>query len=1500
MKLAPLPLAIPCWLMQTNFIVSAQIYRPNDFPWGVVLSNPGGNSGNQAMAESWQKIFVFISSTFNDMHAERDYLIKRVFPDLRDWCEARRLRLIDIDLRWGVTEADASSRRALKVCLERINQCRPFFVCFLGQRHGWAPGEKGISQDTFDEFPDLRNEIHPAASITELEIRHAILRPFASRAAESSQPVRPEPAANAFFYLRQPDYLPKIAGPRQLLTIYTDEIGPDEETPDERAFRELCRTGLIRLRENEISQKAPYPPVPYAAQWNYQLTTPEIALPLICPYSEEENVHRWRKTWSRFARIEIPENAVEIPADQRSAAEVYNAGLTRGRLSQFRSVQPVRRKFDAGTELAEIVRHDLQLAILSRYPNREQLPQVSDLQREIDQHEEFISNSLEGFVERPDDFVELDDYLTDDSKEPLILTGASGMGKSTLIAKWVDRCRQKTEGVKDFSIHARFIGQSDHSSSYSSLLRFLLLEIADTTAKLPEEVPLDPKELRQHRHDLFRAIGIRGKTVLVMDALDQLETGLSDFTWLSSDLPQNIKLVLSIREDIPEGQELLRRLEGLCRIVRVKTFDYPDRELLVKSYLEQYLKNLDPNQMNALVDSPGAHNPLFLKIVLSELRVFGAFANLKEKIAQDFGNDPISAFDCVLQRLETDPAYSALSPMKAVPLLFALLAHSRHGLSIEELVSMFLRSLALPDNEDCRQEVADTLHLLFRQVRPFLARREGRYDYFYQSFRSAALKRYTDPAGEHPSKRFATEWHRIMADYFQTLPVWEKAPEGTNQGIACARKVSELVYHLWNAGAAEELETLLSDLDFMEAKASASLIYDLIEDYYSAAKLLSIRVRSLGPFLQSNGSILSRYPQLLFQQAANSPEGSTASEIALQRIKAGQERRSWFRLINRKQQTSSSVVTFTGHTASVYACSLSIDGSTLATAGWDGLRIWNAETAEQLVSDPIVSGKIGFCQFTEEGLWISYWSERDRYAKLQLLEQKTWRILSHLDLKDLPHQTIAISRKGKLLAAAVGNEIFLCRNDLGNLSFLMNLAGPSFDSAGRTRGLKDYFHELERAHVPHHKAAFSALAFSGNGSLLIGCQATGNVHVWETGTGQKILELPPAALDLRFCALSEDGSVYAVGRPDAVFYHELKTGKLLSIITGHSAPLEGCCFTADGSRTLTCSRDQTVSAWDLPQPKETVELPMPEKYREFTRWKGGFTATSVGAAHAACCCFSNNGAYVAIVRPGQGIGIYSSRDLELVRDVARFEPTDLGYHEESYPTAVTFSADDRILLAGESFGALALYDWANGSGDKFPDHHSYAVTDCAYSPDGQLVLSISEDRSFKLWNVRKNKLVLSSLAHEGIIYACAFSPDGNSFFTASADCTVKQWNLIGKEIGKFQHPVPIHAAALSNDGSLCAAGGSDGSFFVWDLKKKTIVERQRTYCEPVRSIGWKDRQHLVVIYEDGTVHVVSMEDGTLQAFFVCDMRVTACALSADRSQVLLGTKNREFLLRIEI
>ena len=53
------------------------------------------------MPSAWNTIRIFISSTFHDMHAERDHLVKVGFPELRERCALRHLHLIDVDLRWG-------------------------------------------------------------------------------------------------------------------------------------------------------------------------------------------------------------------------------------------------------------------------------------------------------------------------------------------------------------------------------------------------------------------------------------------------------------------------------------------------------------------------------------------------------------------------------------------------------------------------------------------------------------------------------------------------------------------------------------------------------------------------------------------------------------------------------------------------------------------------------------------------------------------------------------------------------------------------------------------------------------------------------------------------------------------------------------------------------------------------------------------------------------------------------------------------------------------------------------------------------------------------------------------------------------------------------------------------------------------------------------------------------------------------------------------------------
>ena len=50
-----------------------------------------------------------------------------------------RVELYDIDLRWGITEDEARNEKVIRLCLEQVDECRPFFLAFLGHRYGWVP-----------------------------------------------------------------------------------------------------------------------------------------------------------------------------------------------------------------------------------------------------------------------------------------------------------------------------------------------------------------------------------------------------------------------------------------------------------------------------------------------------------------------------------------------------------------------------------------------------------------------------------------------------------------------------------------------------------------------------------------------------------------------------------------------------------------------------------------------------------------------------------------------------------------------------------------------------------------------------------------------------------------------------------------------------------------------------------------------------------------------------------------------------------------------------------------------------------------------------------------------------------------------------------------------------------------------------------------------------------------------------------------------------------------
>ena len=139
-----------------------------------------------------RSIHLFLSGTFRDFDEERKLLVEQVFMTLRARLKERFVELVDVDLRWGITQEKAERGEVLPICLAEIDRSRPYFIAMLGERYGWIPPVNAFSESLLQAQPWLNNHTQ-GKSITELEILHCVLND-------------PSMTGRTYFYLRSAQY----------------------------------------------------------------------------------------------------------------------------------------------------------------------------------------------------------------------------------------------------------------------------------------------------------------------------------------------------------------------------------------------------------------------------------------------------------------------------------------------------------------------------------------------------------------------------------------------------------------------------------------------------------------------------------------------------------------------------------------------------------------------------------------------------------------------------------------------------------------------------------------------------------------------------------------------------------------------------------------------------------------------------------------------------------------------------------------------------------------------------------------------------------------------------------------------------------------------------------------------------------------------------------------------------------------------------------------------
>jgi hypothetical protein len=611
---------------------------------------------------------IFVSSTFNDLKAERDALQREVFPRLRELCLQHGCRFQAIDLRWGVSKEASLDQRTIQICLEELRRCqevtpRPNFIVVLGDRYGWRPLPAEIPAHEFE----------------------ALLERLAPSARDLLLWQEGRPAESQGWYRRDDNAVPPVYYLRPRTGSWQDEAAWG---PLERTLHDLLLKGIASL------------PLAPAARRRYlaSATAQEIAAGAL----DEERVEDAGEHVFCFCRTiaDLPPAAPAGDLEGRRLLGEYLDLTDDGEVDRQaqRSLDCLRdnlayrlpghvffykahwlgggegRRPPITTQHLEQLCDDAYQA-LSRVilAQIRLLGETSPQEQEIAAHESFGRERAAWFLGRREPLAAVMAYLEGDAPLPLAVLGNMGSGKSALLARALEICRRRWP---EAAIISRFLGATPSSAQGRTLLEGLCRQLG-------AEVAL-PKEFHDLVRDFSRRLAQAGPIILFLDALDQLPDGdpARLLAWLPSRLPSQVRLVVSAQSPGDAADTLTRRLPA-GHLVHLPPLPADEACELLALWLEAAGRTVTAAQWRAIMDGYAHHGlPLYLKLAFEEARRWQSFTP-----AAALPGDVSGLIRHLFGRLSQDDHHGRVLVSRSL----GYLAAARHGLSEDELLEVLSR-----------------------------------------------------------------------------------------------------------------------------------------------------------------------------------------------------------------------------------------------------------------------------------------------------------------------------------------------------------------------------------------------------------------------------------------------------------------------------------------------------------------------------------------------------------------------------------------------------------------------------------------------------------------------------------------------------------------------------------------------------------------------------------------------------------------------------------------
>ncbi|MCA9052834.1 MAG: caspase family protein, partial [Planctomycetaceae bacterium] len=246
--------------------------------------------------------------------------------------------------------------------------------------------------------------------------------------------------------------------------------------------------------------------------------------------------------------------------------------------------------------------------------------------------------------------------------------------------------------------------------------------------------------------------------------------------------------------------------------------------------------------------------------------------------------------------------------------------------------------------------------------------------------------------------------------------------------------------------------------------------------------------------------------------------------------------------------------------------------------------------------------------------------------------------------------------------------------------------------------------------------------------------------------------------------------------------------------------------------------------------------------------------------------------------------------------------------------------------------------------------HTATVQRVLFTPDGRELISVSDDKTIRCWDVKtgeplrvlrppigpgpEGKLYAAAISpdgqtlavggfgfqdgsrhpiyvislelgtvtrilegHSNVILDLAFSHDGRRLISGSSDETARTWNLVGMNDGQVLkgHAGAVTGVAFSPDSSRCVTVGLDHSAVIWSVASGKRLSTLTGHSAEINAVDWSaDGRQIATGSDDHTIRVWSSTGELLHTLDRFGERsLKSVRFTADGTKVLFAANSWE-------